>query len=312
MIILFVSSGNNITGISPIVKKQGESLIKQGHDVHFYRINGKGIKGYLKNIKPLKKVINQLKPDVIHAHYSLCGYVTSLTRTKVPIVTSLMGSDAVVKGFWNSLIKWHIRKKWNKTITKTEEMKQFLNMSEITVLPNGVDMELFKPIPKEKAQNELGWEIDQFHILFAANPERPEKNYNLFEESIDILKPQLENVVIHVLKDVPHKNIPTMMNAADVVVLSSLREGSPNVIKEAMACSRPIVTTNVGDVDKIVSSVEGCIIVNFSAKEMAEALKEVITKKIQQTTGQDFIQSYLSEEIIAKKLINIYKSIQSA
>lgn len=312
MKVLFVSSGNNPNGISPIVKKQGESLIKQGHDVYFYSINGKGIKGYLKNIKPLKKVINEYMPDVIHTHYSLCGYVTSLTRTKVPVVTSLMGSDAIVKGFWKILIKWHIKYKWNKTITKTEEMKQYLNISDITVLPNGVDMELFKPIPKEKAQNELSWESDQFHILFAANPERPEKNYNLFEESINDLKIQFKNIEIHVLKDVPHKNIPTIMNASDVVVLSSLREGSPNVIKEAMACSRPIVTTNVGDVEQIMGTVEGCKIVNFSAKEMAEAIKEVITKKIKQTTGQERIKSCLSEEIIAKKLINIYKSVQSA
>jgi len=93
MKVLFVSSGNSEFGISPIVKNQGESLKQNGIDLYYFTIKGKGINGYLKNIPILKKYLKTHHYDVIHAHYSFCGWVSKLTLTKIPVIVSLMGSD---------------------------------------------------------------------------------------------------------------------------------------------------------------------------------------------------------------------------
>jgi len=93
MKVLFVSSGNSEFGISPIVKNQGESLKQNGIDLDYFTIKGKGINGYLKNIPILKKYLKAHHYDIIHAHYSFCGWVTKLTLTKIPVIVSLMGSD---------------------------------------------------------------------------------------------------------------------------------------------------------------------------------------------------------------------------
>lgn len=307
MKILFVSSGNNIHGISPIVKKQGESLIKQGIDVYFFTIKGKGLKGYIKSIKPLKKVIRQFNPDIIHSHYSLCGYISSISNSRIPHVCSLMGSDTVVKGGWKKLILWHIKNRWDVTITKSEEMKKHLVFSEIIVLPNGVDTDLFKPISINQARKELGWEKEGIHILFAANPKRPEKNYLLFKESLVLLNDKKINT--HVLEDVSHKSIPLLMNASNVVTLTSHREGSPNVVKEAMACNRPIVSTDVGDVSWLLNSCEGCFISNPETTEYSQSILSAL--KHTNSKGRERIKELgLMDKDIAQKLIKIYKELK--
>ena len=92
MNILFVSSGNSKTGISPIIKNQGESLINSGANVTFFTIKGKGIIGYLKNVLPLKRLLRKNEYDVVHAHYSMSAFVATLSGAK-PLMVSLMGSD---------------------------------------------------------------------------------------------------------------------------------------------------------------------------------------------------------------------------
>lgn len=307
MKVLFVSSGNNKDGISPIIKKQGESLIKQGIDVHFFTVKGKGIRGYIKSIKPLKKVIKQFNPDIIHSHYSLCGYISSIGNSKIPNVCSLMGSDTVVKGGWKKLILWYIKNRWDVTITKSEEMKSNLGFSEIIVLPNGVDTKLFKPTSIDEAREKLGWEKEGIHILFAANPKRPEKNYLLFQESIALLNDKKINT--HVLQDVSHKSIPLMMNASNVVALTSHREGSPNVVKEAMACNRPIVSTNVGDVSWLLNDCEGCFISNSQTTDYSQSILSAM--KHSNSKGRERINKLgLMDTDTANKLIKIYTELK--
>ena len=101
MKILFVSSGNSQNGISPIIKNQGESIVKAGIELEYFLIKGKGIKGYFKSIFTLRKHLKNNTYDIVHVHYSLSAIVASLAGAK-PLIVSLMGSD--VKS--NSWFKW--------------------------------------------------------------------------------------------------------------------------------------------------------------------------------------------------------------
>lgn len=321
MNILFISSGNSKSGISPIVKNQGDSLIRLGHHVEFYTLHGKGIKGYISSSFKLRKFLRKNQPDVVHVHYGICGISFSIAqlglpkRKKLPFVISFMGDDLLGSISSNgqytfesriltSINKWIARNRAQEIIVKSEEMSKAINNADVSILPNGVNFELFRPISREDALKVAGWDADKKHILFASDPLRPEKNYTLTKEAFQLLNH--ENIELHELTDIPNLSIPFYMNAADVVLLSSFHEGSPNVIKEAMACNRPIVTTPVGDVREIIGNTTGCFIVDFHPQAFSLGIKHALEYN-GATNGRENIK-HLDASKVAQRLIEIYEN----
>ena len=78
--------------IAPFVSEQVDALGKAGTECELFLVKGKGVLGYLKQLKPLKKRIKSFNPDVIHAHFGLCGLLSNLQRN-VPVITTYHGSD---------------------------------------------------------------------------------------------------------------------------------------------------------------------------------------------------------------------------
>lgn len=305
MKVLFVGSGNHAK-ISPIIKAQGDSLVKAGIDVDYFLIKGKGIKGYLSQIGPLRKYWKAHHFDVVHAHYSLSAYVASLAGVK-PLVVSLMGSDVKATGWHGKFVRLFSKLfRWKDIIVKSKDMAEAVRIKGVNVIPNGVDTDLFVPMDKNECQKKLEWEEGKKHVLFPANPDRPEKDFALAQQAVELLG---NDVVIHVFKNVGHSDTVFYFNAADAVLLTSKWEGSPNVIKEAMACCRPIVSTNVGDVKERMSGVEGCYVAEtHEPEELSGFLKRAIDME-GRTTGRDaIISDMLESRQIADKIINIYKN----
>lgn len=304
MKVLFVSSGNAKEGISLIIRNQGKSLLSQNVDVEYFAINGKSIKSYLKHIFILRHYLKKNKFDIIHAHYSLSAFVASLAQSK-PLIVSLMGSDVNSNFIIRNLTcLFSFIYKWEQIIVKSEEMKNKLIIKRIQVIPNGVDLNIFKPLEKSLCQEQIGWDKNKSHILFAANPKRKEKNFKLASESISIIKDS--DIELHFLENVSHNDIPKYMNASDVLLLCSLYEGSPNVIKEAMACNCKIVTTNVGDVRWVLGETCGCYISSFKPEDVADNILKAL-KDEHKTKGRDrIIELDLNSQKIAQKIANIY------
>jgi len=310
MKVLFVSSGNAKDGISPIVRNQGQSLEEQGVEIDFFTIRGKGLWSYLRHIFILRKYLKGNHYDIIHAHYSFCSYVASLSGAR-PLIVSLMGSDVISRKYPRIIMSFFYNYFWSKTIVKSLEMYQKLGFKEIEIIPNGVDTERFDTSDKRNCQAVLGWDKEKTHILFASDPDRLEKNFTLFQRAISLIINDHE-IIFHSLKNIPQKDIPDYINAADALVLTSLHEGSPNTIKEAMSCNCPIVSTNVGDVKWVIGNTDGCFIASYEPEDVAEKIKLAIEyrKKHGRTNGRErIIELGLDSKTIAETIIELYKTV---
>lgn len=304
MRILFVSSGNSKFGISPIVKNQADSLKRSGVFIDFFAIQGKGFLGYLGQIPKIRRQISTGNYALVHAHYSYSAFSATLA-SNIPIIVSLMGSDLKSNKVFLKIINFFGNRFWSRTIIKSDVMKQDLTIKKIDILPNGVDFDRFSPMDKLSSLKSLNWDDSKKHVLFAANPKADVKNFNLAEQAIAEL--QNEHLELHFLQFVPNWEMPKYFNASDVVLLTSKREGSPNVIKEAMACNIPIVSTNVGDVRNVIGKTEGCYVTSFDPKDVADKIREALDFG-RRTSGREAIK-HLDSRIVAKKLIDLYEQV---
>lgn len=308
MKVLFVSSGKKKGEISPIIANQGKSLEREGVILQYFTVHGKGLQSYIKSINSLKEKVNNFKPDIIHAHYSFCGILTSIASPNSKIIVSLMGSDAYKQGLWKTGIQLFHHLHWKATIVKSKEMKEILRIKNLAVIPNGVDLNEVRPMNMTESRKYLQWSVNGTLLLFGSDPSRPEKNFSLFRKAFDIVRHKYPDTYWKPLINFQHSDAVKAINAATIVVLSSIREGSPNVIKESMACSKPIVCTKVGDVEYIIGSTEGCEIVSSDPLVMAQAIISILENRIKETAGRDRIEKLLSSRAVAQRIIKIYEN----
>ncbi len=307
MKIFFVCSGNQ--GISPIIGSQADSLNNKRIELKIVPIIGKGVWGYLKNIPQLRKQIMAFNPDIIHSHYSFCGIIAALASQKIPIVVSLMGSDTHQLKIMKLIIKLFSDYKWTKTIVKSEDMKIRLGLKNAVVLSNGVDLNLFHPLDKKECRQNLGWDLDNKYILFASNPDRKEKNFALAQGTINRIK--INSVNLKIIYHIDHSQMPVYLNAADILLLTSKWEGSPNIVKEAMACNVPVVATKVGDIEYLFGNTEGYYYTDTDPDKLAGKINYVLNNDIKPNGRQRIIDLELDSESITDKLIQVYQDVLS-
>lgn len=307
MKVLFISSGRN-GSVSVIVKNQGESLKDEGIEIDYFIVKP-GFAGYISSIPRIRRTFKKGKYDLAHAHYSLSGFVAALAGCK-PLVVSLMGSDVFQSRFNRILIRIFSFHLWDRVIVKTSQMKARLNIDKAFIIPNGVDFNIFRPIPKQNARKYLNYHESDPMILFISGLNRPEKNIELAKAAIKVL--HNSNIELRHVYNVPHNEIPWHLNSADVLLLTSKWEGSVNVIKEAMACNCPIVSTDVGDVKWVLGDTEGCYIASYEPMDLAEKIKLALefSKVKKRTEGRNRIYKLgLDSDTIAGKIIEVYKKV---
>lgn len=310
MRILIVCSGN-ATGFEfekhqAFIYDQVRAVEKADASIQFdyFFIQHKGPLGYLKSRQELIGRLAEQSYDYIHAHFSLSALLANLQR-KVPVISTFHGSDINVQKL--RLISAAVELLSEKTIYVSDSLRKKSLVRSKTrsfVLPCGVDFDVFKIEPKETVREQLGFEPGKKYILFSSAFDNPVKNYPLARKAIDLLTNW--KVELIELKNFSRQQVAQLLSAADAALMTSYTEGSPQFIKEALACNCPVVTTDAGDARYWIAKVEGCYLTSYQPADVANKLKAVLssTRSIQ---GREAVQS-LDNQLIAKKLIWIYKN----
>jgi len=302
MKILIVCSTNS-GSMAPFILEQGEALVGLGVLVDYYPIQGKGMAGYLKNYRHLLAKINEFNPDIIHAHYGLSGLLANLQR-KVPVVTTYHGSDINNARIFPFSRLCMMLSAHNIFVSPTNKVKSGLTRNH-SLIPCGVDVSLFTPVSKEYARKESGLEMASNYILFAGAFQNKVKNAALAQAAVA----KLPTVSLLELTGYSREQVALLMNAVDMVLLTSFTEGSPQFIKEAMACNCPVVSVPVGDVPEMLHGVDGCFIVPFDPDSIAEKIHMVLESGKRTDGRKSIIELKLDSESVARRIAEVYNSI---
>ncbi len=302
-IVLIVCSGNS-NSISPFIVEQVEALNKFVVQTDYFLIKGKGVLGYLNNLRSLFEKIKKINPDLIHAHYGFSGLLAGLQR-KVPVIITLHGSDVnyITNRFYSKLAS----KLVVHTILVSRNMAEKIKIKKnYSIIPCGISFDDSLPIGQQEAKNIMNMHSDKKYILFSSSFNRQEKNVDLAWKALNLMPDEIELIE---LKGYNRKEVTMLLNAVDLVLMTSISEGSPQFIKEAMACNCPVVSTNVGDVRWVIGNTEGCYITSYKPEDVAESIRKAL-RFGKRTTGRERIkQLYLDSESVAKKIIAVYNKV---
>ncbi len=286
------------------VQEQVESLRQKGLTVDVFFVNGRRhrrnyLTGFLRYLpRPWLS-----RYDLIHAHYPLTGLIAR-AQVRSPLVVTYHGIE-VVYG-WQGILCKILAPLVDRVIVTSEQVRQGLGMPRARVIPCGVDLDLFQPEPQHQARLRLDLPFGKPLVLFCGGM-RPEKRFDVARAAVDVLAHRMPSVELVVATEQPHTAIPHYMNACDVLVLTSDYEGSPMVVKEAMACNLPIVSVDVGDVAEIMGGTDGCYLCQRTPEDVADKLALALARG-GRTTGRRSVE-HLSLDRIAALLIAEYEQV---
>ncbi len=306
------------------VEQQIKGLRRMGIEVHVLfadRAQG-GISEYLKLGKRVRVACEDFSPDIVHSMYG--GVMADVVVRSVrgtPTVVSFCGSDLLgelLSGTVRKIIAGYgifashrAARRTNGIIVKSKNLQDALpkdvNRRTVRIIPNGIDLDRFKPLDREASRKQLGWNSSTFHVLFPTNSGDPRKRINLALESIEAIKELGVRVELHQLKGVAHQDVPIWLNASDAILLTSLHEGSPNVIKEALGCNVPIVSVDVGDVQERIMGVEGCYLADANPSDIGAKLLAVSNGR-HRVNGREHVE-HLSLNNVAMRLKGFYEEV---
>ena len=343
MKILIVASDKK-GRFAPFIEEQVVALEAHGVQIIRYGVTGHGIMGYLRELPALRRLILAERPDIVHAHYGLSGLLANLQRL-VPVVTTYHGSDINLPHILR-LSKIAMRLSAHNIFVSARnvalalgegapssdlnDFKDFKDLKEgatgkHTLLPCGVNLTDDQLLSRSEARQALGIADDARVVLFAGAFDNAVKDAPLAQEAVTMIAPNSSNdlkdfndfrdlnegaPILQELRGFSRAEVNHWMCAANCLLLTSKTEGSPQVIKEAMACGCPIVSVDVGDVAERVSGVEGCYVMRTrEPKDIAEALQKALAHEGKTKGRERILEMGLSNEQVVERLMAIYQSL---
>ena len=302
-------------GIAAFLIRHVDALRQKGHHVEvLYFASRANPLNHLRGWLQMRRLLRDSVFDIVHAHFGQSALVARAQRY-APLVVTYHGSDLIgvlgdrgrytFKGKLGSAVSRLMSRTAAAGIVVAEHLGRRLPRKDWSVIPLGVDLEQFQLVDRRRARDQLGWPQDVFIVLFAAwNASTPVKRLWLARAAFDAFRVS-RPAELKIAEGLPPEQIPLHMCAADVLLLTSAHEGSPTVVKEAMACNLPVVTTDVGDVRERLRGVAPSFVCKADPTDLAAALGEIANSG-RRSNGRELIQQ-LSESIVAEKVVGVYR-----
>jgi teichuronic acid biosynthesis glycosyltransferase TuaC len=279
-----------------------------------YGAGGGGIWPYLRLRRAMATRIAHEKYDLIHAHYGFTGIVAA-TQRSLPVVVTFHGTDVLGRPYAGPYrrIFGRVERRLSQLLARrvahaavvSSLMQSMLRAPRATTVPMGIDVERFALLPRSQAREQLGLDADAPIVIFVGDPDLPRKRFELAREAVEVARSAISSIQLIPVSGRTHDEVSLFMNAADALLLTSHVEGSPTVIKEAMACDLPVVSVEVGDVREQLDGVEPSYICKSEPAPLAEALIEVL-KSSQRSNGRELIGRFTNENV-ASIILGIYR-----
>ncbi len=309
-----------------VVEQQVNGLRAIGLKVNVFLVNRaeKGMRAYFRMRKPLSAAVAEARPALLHIMYG--GVMADrITRwhPKIPKVVTFLGSDLLGENLSGRWRKWVSRygvhcscraaRRAQGVVVVSEGLRRALppplDKKRVRVIPCGIDLDRFRPTDKVTCQRQLGWDEGVFHVLFTSNNGDPVKRPWLAAAAVEALRGAGVPAELHFPHGVPYADIPIWMNASDALIMTSAQEGSPTVVKEALACGVPVVSVDVGDVGERIEGVSGCHL-SLPEPEALAAKLMLVRLANGRVRAQDQVQE-LSLQKIALRLERFYRDTLS-
>jgi len=282
------------------IKEQNDAVSELGVDFDYFLIKKAGLLGYISHYSSFRKMIKKGDFDLIHAHGGHIGSFCNLQKI-TPVITTYHGSDINTKeGRITSMISFFLSK--HRIFVSLNLARIAKVKTNFDIIPaGGINFNIFKQFNKKIAREKLGFPLARKIILFGGKKNNTVKNFQLAERAIK--KTDIDFLVLE-LSGYSRQEVFLVLNASDCVLLTSFSEGSPTIIKEALACNRPIVSVDVGDVKEITKGIDGVFISGFDSDTLAYNIKSAI--KIDSIRSREKIK-FLDKSLLAKKVLKVYK-----
>ncbi len=246
-----------------------QSLRTIGLSVDVVDMRGIPMLKYLLAIPRIRRLAK--RADVIHAHFGYCGWLgrlaPALMRARGPLVVSFMGDDLLVSPYnaagdleWFSKLMIPANKVLAKISRAGHRQKPADGRRDPTCTiddnPQRCRPRHVCPFDRQAARRELELSKDRKLVLFPSDPDNPRKRIPVGRRSHRVAAAVGHPIGWSIVGVAPRS--ADYMNTYDLMLMTSLIEGSPNVVKEAMACNLPIIGVPVGDVPEMLDGVLGC------------------------------------------------------
>ena len=298
--------------------RQIQSLRDCGVETEVLDMRGIPKLKYLQAIPRIRRLAKSV--DLVHAHFGYCGWLSRLQLRK-PIVLSFMGSDVYGDteangrpGLYSATMSAINRKLLARVVSaiivKSQMMADLVAPLPTTVIANGVDIDMFRPLDRATMRQQLGLDQTKRYLLFPGNPENPRKGY-AFAESVMQRFAQSGHNDVELIKlwGILPEQVPVYMNACNAMLMVSFAEGSPNVVKEAMACNVPVVAVPVGDVAELLTNIPGNAVRPRDAEQVFNAAAELLMDQTPSAGRQRIFDLRLDLPSVAQRVIAIYHKV---